>query len=159
MHSSRARFFIAFLAMIGTALFLFFGWKIYEMYSDSAPDPIAEAVKQYEEKDYAEAMADTYGGRTPQETLGMYITAVEQGNYVLASKYFIGANQEKEAKRLSGFLQKNIENYLGFLRSANPWESSIEDKEFIMEAKTNLDASLFIRFKKYPNGIWKIIEI
>ena len=38
---------------------------------------------------YDAAMADTYGGKTPQATLQMYIEAVEKGDYELASKYFV----------------------------------------------------------------------
>src|SRR3989337_2696826 len=98
--SSRARFFIAFLAMIGTAFFLFFAWKIYLWKSGKEPDLIAEAVRQAEQKDYAIAMADTYGGKTPQETLQMYIDAVEKGDYELAGKNFFGEKQGKELKNL-----------------------------------------------------------
>ena len=158
-RSSRTRFFIAFLAMIGTALFLFFAWKIYLWKSGKEPDLIAEAVRQAEQKDYAIAMADTYGGKTPQETLQMYISAVEKRDYELASKYFIGANQEKELKSFDGSTSENLKNYLELWKKAEPWRSSLEEKEFTMETKIEKSPSLFIRFKIYPNCIWKIIEI
>ncbi|MDP3729143.1 MAG: hypothetical protein Q8R26_00080 [bacterium] len=42
------------------------------------------------EKAYVKAMtADTYGGKSPQETLDMFITALEKGDIELASKYFL----------------------------------------------------------------------
>src|SRR3989344_6108538 len=154
-RSSRTRFFIAFLAMIGTALFLFFAWKIYLWKSGKEPDLIAEAVRQAEQKDYAIAMADTYGGKTPQETLQMYISAVEKGDYELASKYFIGANQEKELKSLQSSKRENIENIIRLLKQTLQSEGSYsEDKKGY-----GIIEPLYVRFKIYPNGIWKIIEI
>jgi hypothetical protein len=42
------------------------------------------------EKRYVEAMtADTYGGKTPQETLDMFVEALKAGDIELAGKYFL----------------------------------------------------------------------
>src|SRR3989338_1484014 len=49
----------------------------------------AETLKRLEQEDYRRAMADTYGGKTPQETLQMYISAGEKGDHELSRKYFI----------------------------------------------------------------------
>ncbi|MFH0806507.1 MAG: hypothetical protein V1885_02170 [Candidatus Brennerbacteria bacterium] len=39
---------------------------------------------------FEEAMrADTYGGKTPQETLDMFVDALKKGDVELASKYFV----------------------------------------------------------------------
>lgn len=38
--------------------------------------------------------ADTYGGDTPEQTLDMFIVALEAGDYELASKYILPENQE-----------------------------------------------------------------
>ena len=79
---------------------------------------MAEALKKAEQEDYKRAMADTYGGKTPQETLQMYIDAVEKGDYELASKYFIGDNQEKELRSFDGATKEFIKNYLNLLNEA-----------------------------------------
>ncbi|MDO8592494.1 MAG: hypothetical protein Q7R92_01810 [bacterium] len=117
-----------------------------------------DAMKKAEQVDYLAAMADTYGGKTPQETLQMYIEAVEKGDYELASKYFIGANQKKE---LEGFKEADeIKKlyYLGILNKLKPGEYSDGSMSFYMRA--NLDGpDYYASFKKYPNGTWKIIEI
>ena len=139
-------------------------WAVYyykQWQGQKAVQKLAEALKQAEQEDYERAMADTYGGKTPQETLQMYIDAVEKGNYELASKYFIGDKQKKELNKLNNTNEneKDLGIYLEFVKTAKPWRSSLEDKNFVMEAKTNLGSSIFIRFIKYPNGIWKIIEI
>ena len=57
-------------------------------------DKLAQALRDIEKKDYEMAMADTFGGQTPQETLEMFIKAVEKGDYELASKYFVLKKQE-----------------------------------------------------------------
>ncbi|MEW6171359.1 MAG: hypothetical protein AB1472_07385 [Candidatus Omnitrophota bacterium] len=73
--------------------------------------------KQYDDS-YKAAMADTYGGKTPQETLQMYIDAVEKGDYELASKYFIGDYQERELKSLQKFSEIEIRNFIENLKVA-----------------------------------------
>jgi len=137
-------------------------WQKYDLWQgQKRVQQMAEALKKFEAEDYARAMADTYGGKTPQETLQMYIDAVEKGDYELASKYFIGDKQDEELNKLNNTNEnkKDLEIYLEFVKTAKSWRSSLEDKNFVMEAKTNLGPSIFIRFKIYPNGIWKIIEI
>src|SRR3989344_7855008 len=58
----------------------------------------AEAVEKGE-KAYIDAMtADTYGGKTPQETLDLFVAALRAGDVDLASKYFLlddGLKREK----------------------------------------------------------------
>ena len=58
-------------------------------------DKLAQALRDIEKKDYEMAMADTFGGQTPQETLEMFIKAVEKGDYELASKYLVSEEQKK----------------------------------------------------------------
>jgi len=53
----------------------------------------AEAFQKAEQELYQKMMADTYGGKTPEETLDLFIAAVEKGDYELASKYFVKSKQ------------------------------------------------------------------
>ncbi|KKS11784.1 MAG: hypothetical protein UU66_C0008G0003 [Parcubacteria group bacterium GW2011_GWB1_41_5] len=118
-------------------------------------DKLAQALRDIEKKDYEMAMADTFGGQTPQETLEMFIKAVEQGDYELASKYFIIPKQTDELESLKSAPKENIENVLGLLRQINMEEGSYN---------TNGDNYLvrkpiLVEFLLYPNGVWKIVEI
>lgn len=136
------------------------GWQKYKYWQDEKTAQKAEeGIRKWQQEDYERAMADTYGGKTPQETLQMYIEAVEKGDYELASKYFIGSKQEGELNNLKASNNDTLKTYLKYIKNAIPWRSSLNDKDFIMEAKIDLGPSIFIRFKIYPNGIWKIIEI
>ena len=45
---------------------------------------------------------DTHGGDTPEETLLLFITALEMEDYELASKYYLVEQQEEVYKELDG---------------------------------------------------------
>lgn len=49
--------------------------------------------------------ADQYGGATPEETLRLFVEALEQKDYVLASKYFVVEEQNANLKRSSEGVQ------------------------------------------------------
>ncbi len=148
---------------------------------------LAETLKQEQAADYAAAIADTYGGKTPQETLQMYIDAVEKGDYELASRYFIGGNQQKELDSLKNSKREDILNVLSILKNLRiddlklafekEYDSNLQNypnqtetkEEFVsrMMALYGREASMStkvdgydfnVRFRLYPNNYWKIIE-
>ena len=159
--SNYLKFIAGFLGVIVVVFVLYVGgvWAVraYQQWQgEKAVQKTVENLKKFEAEDYAKAMADTYGGKTPQETLQMYISAVEKGDYELASKYFIGDKQEEWknnlieidlAKKNNIFLKplKEINNFNGYFSS---------DKKIY-----TIEKPIFIEFKLYPNNIWKIIEI
>lgn len=133
-----------------------FGWYKFTQYINTKKvQQLAEELKKEEEEKYQRLMADTYGGKTPQETLKMYIDAVQKGDYELASKYFIESKREKELKSFEGATPEFIKKYISLLNEAlkNPGNYSF-DKEYF-----TIDKPIGVRMVLYPNGIWKIIEI
>jgi len=100
-------------------------------------------------------MADIYGGKIPQETLQMYISAIEKGDYELASKYFIEKYQESELKSLQNSPKENIKIMIIQLREVlkNEGSFSWDNTGFAIRKPILVDCML------YPNGIWKIIKI
>lgn len=100
--------------------------------------------------------ADTYGGATPQETLEMFIKAVEAGDYELASRYFVVEKQGEWRKNL--LTASNVDFLTQDLKKIN--QRLIKEK-FSFEQKDNFVIAdpIFIRFIKYPTNIWKINEI
>ncbi len=145
----------AFLALIFAGLVVLYLVRVYQMNKQEQNiRALADALIKQQEAGYAAAMADTYGGKTPQETLQLYISAVEKGDYELASKYFIGDNQQKELESFKGATTEKVSNYLDLLRKSIP-NGEFNDKKDYFSAYQ----PLLIRMKLYPNGIWKIIEI
>lgn len=194
-QKSRFRkFILAFFVVIIGAFVLFimvaWGWQKYRYWQDEKiAQKAEEGIRKWQQEDYERAMADTYGGKTPQETLQMYIDAVEKGDYELASRYFIGEYQEKELRSFDGATEKGIENILNVLKKVKLIDSRAKlaemydeenKKHNLSESKeeyinrlyevwdydkkawmdTRVDGYYFsVSFKKYPNNIWKIIEI
>lgn len=112
-------------------------------------------MKRATEEALARAMADTYGGKTPQETLQMYIEAVEKGDYELASKYFIEEKRDEELRKVKNSSESQIGNYLKKLELAMGTQGSFSaDKKGYV-----VTSPLLVDFKLYPSGIWKLIEI
>lgn len=84
---------------------------------------LAEFMKNMEEGDVEEYLAkkdqlyaqDTYGGATPEETLDLYIKALKEENFELASKYFKLEDQENELAELQGMTKEGVVEYVSFL--------------------------------------------
>ena len=141
---------------IGAVVFLlmiFFGLSKYGEWS------LDRNIKKIIENENRPYLEDIYGGKTPKETLELFIVAVEKEDFDLASKYFILSKQGgwrdrltkgKKNNDLNNFL-KLIDDEIGILSSADPlW---ISEDHYI---STN---SVLFEYVKYPQGIWKIKEI
>ncbi|MEK7567517.1 MAG: hypothetical protein AAB513_01175 [Patescibacteria group bacterium] len=125
---------------------------------------------------------DTYGGKTPEETLDLYIEALKKGDVGLASKYYRVDQQEEVLRDLAEVKTKNnLEFPIDFATEVknrgnktcvedncyivyeyvNPKEEilSIEgSQDTITIPKGNLrKRSINLEFNKFPN-IWKIVE-
>ena len=150
------------LIVFGVIVFVWYGyvgtvkyknWKWYQGMKNEA----ANFEKEIADKK-AKIAADTYGGKTPQETLDMFITAVEKGDYELASKYFVVERQDKELEDLRESEKKDIENVIELLKQVN--------KRFLKgELSNSIDNNyivtdpILVTFIKYPSNLWKIDEI
>ncbi len=162
---SKKKFLIAFLAIIFLVFIGAQGWREFKMWRGRREiDKFVELWEELEKAGYEQAMADTYGGTTPQETLQMYIEAVEAGDYELASKYFVIPWQERELNSLVNISENNPDalfEFIDFLKEAEPraFDLEIEIENFTMEAPSDVGVPFRIHFTKYPNGIWKIQEI
>ncbi len=149
------------IGLFFVALFIFLiGFQVYGRWK--AERRVTELVKELEriEKEaLARKAADTIGGKTPQETLGMFIQAVEKGDYGLASKYLIIENQENGKKKLLSLAEKNnLRLIISLFKNAKS-DGDIINGNFRMKSETDLGPYYFIRFVLYPSGNWKIEEI
>lgn len=162
---NRWKFSIALIAII---LVVFFGLEIWSSYFSQTARQSREIQANYQkylnvQNKYEAAMkADTYGGKTPEETLGMFIDALKKGDVELASKYFAlredGSGnpqwlEELKEKETSGKLEEII-NLLSRAKSAG---SSIEN-HYGFEILDNLGestADIGLSFNIYSQ-VWKI---
>lgn len=108
---------------------------------------------------------DTYGGKTPEETWAMFMTALEKGDVELASKYF---DPDKQSRYKSILLQSQKENVLerwkkdlSTLRKSNNQPGNTNSEVyysydyFSKEFNQILTGRVIFLFNSY-NKIWKI---
>ncbi len=109
---------------------------------------------------YAMLKMDTYGGKTPNETLAMFVDALKKRDYKLAAKYYLPWEQ-KEA-------EEDLKDWMSNKKAFNKFLEAYEDDDLevnVNKVGTSLILIYFDR-KKPPyavslqknevNNIWKI---
>lgn len=133
------------------------GWNAYKQWrGDSQAQDIEEQIRLERQAFFQNRLVDAYGGKTPHDTLRMFVDAVERGDYDLASRYFIlekwdAWKQELEVMRHN----RTIISFLTPLVSANTTQG-----EYSRDGSAySLHVPILVSFIKYPNGIWKLAGI
>ncbi len=118
-------------------------------------------IKQLTDEINKPYLEDTYGGQTPKETLEMFIAAIEEGDFELASKYIVLSKQEEWRSGLVKIKEKN--NLDWFLDELKVINKTLGYKDPTQELGNRenyyVGEKMVITFIKYPKGIWKIKEI
>ena len=154
--STYWKFVIWFLLIIVLAFALLIGWNYFDFKrGERAVQDLAEGLERMNKELYDMQLADTYGGKTPQETLSLYIEAVEKGDYELASKYFVIEKREEELVTLQNISEENLMNILNLLKISVSSEGSFSAEK---DGYT-IRKPLLVDFVLYPSGVWKILEI
>jgi len=136
--------------------FLLKGWGYYDQWKEERRiDEMAQELKRLDTEYYDQKVADKIGGKTPQETLDLYINAVEKGDYELASKYFVVDKQEEELKILKNSPRKNIENILTLMKNTRDDFNRFSGNEETFSVHN----PILVSFVLYPSGNWKIEKI
>ena len=162
------RFFVPFVLILVAVAGVYLFWN--ENFSDFAKAKKEQTAYEAAERRYVETMtADTYGGKTPQETLDLFVAALKKGDLDLASKYFILETHENDQNYLTwnafriilGEAQKDgrLERLLAFISNAEPdlISRSGEDdfKFFVRDLSGKLQNYINMRFNKY-SMVWKV---
>ena len=147
------------------------GFFVWERYLSPQAKLNLEAQANYQkyldwEANYEKAMReDTYGGKTPQETLDMFVAALRAGDVELASKYFmLNASGKVDEKWINGLKKTKEEGRFSevanLLSKALPILQDRTSNEDYRFAVYDTDGS---RIKIYVNlelnvfsKIWKI---
>ena len=162
------------LGFLGIIVIVGGGFFVWERYLSPQAKLNRETQKNYEkylawEENYKKAMTeDVYGGKTPEETLKMFIEALKKEDIELASRYFaletntqnpdyltrnkiINTLQEKKQK---GKLQYIIDS---LSRAVPDSTKSIYEGDygFIVYEKGEIISEINMEFNK-ESGVWKI---
>lgn len=124
---------------------------------------VGQEIAQYE----ANERADTYGGKTPQETWAMFVHALEVGDTDLASKYFIQRKQEEMKRDLGiGYKENGLKMLLKDFQTIKEERMQPDGKHFLFLTEPvkieGFDHALGFTYyleKSEISGLWKITEI
>jgi len=151
------------MVLVGT------GYFVWDRYFSSQAKANRETQKNYEkylawQKNYEKAMTeDTFGGKTPEETLQMFIEALKKEDVDLASKYFSLGEDGKLRKEIIEGLQKIQEEkkfqVVADIVSKSKFDSRHSSDNtvwFTVENKNGvIEYSVILNLNKY-SGVWKI---
>ena len=133
-------------------------------------EPLAREQKEREEA----YKKDAYGGKTPEETLKLYLDAQRAKNIELASRYYLIEDQQEERRILENLLKEDAVSYnrwAGFMAKAKKVKEEGDRASFEYEYELTYEVvdSEFpnikippgtytntISFVKLPSGVWKI---
>jgi len=123
---------------------------------------------QEEREQEIQSQDDQYGGTTPEKTYQLFLTALEDNDLDLASKYFI-FNRQEEYRQLFLSIQKNNEwdemmtDLLNHCNSKGKYENEDSYLIQILDDDHNLVTTIHLvpvknSTTKNSSIIWKIIE-
>lgn len=124
------------------------------------------AVHVYNEfmKNYEETLTDDiYGGSTPQETLNMFIAALEKGDIELAGKYFaldknLSRKEWEDGLKIAqeqGRIEEIIKVVEGTTLSAEDLGLATESRFIVLNKDGLVEHSILLTFNQYSK-VWKI---
>lgn len=141
------------------------GYWIWNNYISSDAKESREITKQYKKtikgiQNAEDAMrTDTYGGKTPQETLNIFIDALRKNDLELASKYFVlredGTRDPQILENLKSKTPKIIADMINVFEKAKPTKSPIENGAGFLYEYNGQEYLIELQKNTYSK-IWKI---
>lgn len=101
-----------------------------------------------------------FGGKTPQETLKLFIAALEKNDLILAVKYFIPENREIESEDLTKLYEIHLlGDLIKDLKSVKSGKG-IDDGHYRFKILDEMgQTAIELELIKNQNGFWKIISL
>ena len=158
---------VAAVILVLACIFAWFGYFSPEARGERASQKQAEQAQRALDE-LEEAMRnDTYGGATPEETLQLFIAALEAGDIDLASKYFTLEDNMNDPDYLTRrkweniFLEikngENLERLASDLKQyARLGDISNENTSGFVLYNDDGTVGLQINMKRSSSGVWKI---
>lgn len=149
------KFEAGFFLIVGAALLVWAGTVYLSPEAQKERD-----ARKYLEELQAQYKNDTYGGATPEETLALFIAALEKGDIELASMYFLPEDREEMLKGLQNVESNgNLEAMTADLNRKKYRNEISENNVTYSVANDQKEIALVVSLSKNGNGIWKISDI
>jgi len=103
---------------------------------------------------------DTNGGETPEETLDLFVVALETGDAGLAASYFVPEKRGEMEKTVKNWIRNNrVEFIVSLLNKIVFDQKEIKDGRYLVEAvNDDKEVELSVTFFKNPNSQKWLIE-
>ncbi len=103
---------------------------------------------------------DTNGGETPEETLDLFVAALETGDAGLAASYFVPEKRGEMEKTVKNWIRNNrVEFIVSLLNKIVFDQKEIKDGRYLVEAvNDDKEVELSVTFFKNPNSQKWLIE-
>ncbi len=165
-HMARRTLFVSIAICIGIialsigTLFIWGNYLSPDAQSAHTMQKNYETYQAWEQQHNQDLTLDTYGGTTPEETLQLFVDALDNEDIELASKYFVLDRRENWAEGLKNIqLEKRIDEIIKIIKSAQASErdtGSGNQREFIVKNKNGeVDYAIILTLNNQSN-IWKI---
>lgn len=149
------KFLVGFLVIMAVGFFLLVWANTYHDGKNSDESKAEKYLKDLK-KAYDE---DTYGGKTPEETLQLFIDALKKGDIDLAAKYFVVEKQGEWTDELKN--TKETEGLDLIIAEAQKLKLSKNNgnRAFFTLANEQNIVEVQVILALVPNGIWKIVDL
>lgn len=158
-----------FLGIIVLVVGGFFVWDKYlspQAKSQRQMEKQYEAYMEWEERHKQALREDTYGGKTPEETLKMFIEALKKEDIELASKYFVIDTQNSREEWKNELEKTKNEGKLNEIISLvsravpTPSQKTLEGIFWFSIYNDKKEVELLIEMSfNQQSGVWKIVNI
>jgi hypothetical protein len=147
---------VALFAIIGTAVFFTLYYQIRPYWESWQ---MGYKYEKFEKGLVDYFKNDTFGGKTPEETYNLYVSALKKGDLELASKYFYWRKQVEQKNKLEdlknkGELEKYIADLPGWGELKEEGYSVSTTKKYNLLKYRNKPVTI-----KAPNGTGGFIEV
>ena len=150
------KFFFGLLAVMAVGFFVMYATHFWTKYQALQADVKAKEEFDRIQKLYQE---DTFGGKTPEETLALFIDALKKGDTDLAAKYVLPEDRELISKNLNqakvlGTLDQAVARLIALKRSKLDG-----DRAWFVITNENREIKYEVLLGKNSKGIWKIVSL
>ncbi len=151
---------VGIIALSVGALFIWGNYLSPEAQSTHTMQKNYETYQVWEQQHNQDLTLDTYGGTTPEETLQLFVDALDDEDIELASKYFVLDQREQWAEGLKNIQrEEKIDEIINTIKNAQASErdtGSENQKEFVVKNKNGeVDYAIILTLNNQSN-IWKI---
>src|SRR3989344_3395088 len=150
------KFLVGFLAIMIVGFFALVWANVYHN-GKTADEKTGEKYFKDLKRAYDE---DTYGGKTPEETLALFIDALKKGDIELAVKYFVIEKQEEWRESLEKVKEREqLDSMINDLNNAERGKDLSPETSRFVVANSNNEVITVFNISRVPNGTWKILDL